>query len=208
MMKNFASFSCLFILVLVNTGCTRSCIEANYSFAVNAQIICKYDSIPIGDTIFLISSFPVQLTDINSNKLINYDNSTTIGSDLGIIKLVSNFPGQEDAVDNFNFFNVIGSIYNFKDIPRPNKFQQLNYAEDNGFYKLKIGLIPKQKGTFYLGIGDGLSTGRRNSRFCEVANFNVTINNSNQHFNYFSVWDSSATLGDNEKKRAYFLKVY
>ena len=207
-MKKIITGIGLFIITIINSGCPKACIEANYSFAVNAQIIPDIDSLHVGDTIFLTSTFPIRLNNLASNDTIDYSNSTNIGSTIGIVKLTNNiFPGQ-DAVSNFNFVNVAGTVYNDNTIPNPNKVQGLTYFENNGFYKLKIGIIPKQTGVYYLGVGNGLSNGRKNNHSCEKAGFSITLNNTNQHLNYFSDWNPNVNLSSYEQTRAYFLKVY
>lgn len=84
----------------------------------------------------------------------------------------------------------------------------MKYQEVNNYYKLKIGIIPKERGIYYLGVGNGLSKGRNKSNRCEKAGFNITLINTNQHLNYFSNWNPNGILSTYEKPRAYFLKVY
>ncbi len=66
-MKKLFIITTLTYVIVINIGCpTKSCIEANYSFAVQSQIIPDRDSISSGDTIYLISSFssvPFKLKD-------------------------------------------------------------------------------------------------------------------------------------------------
>lgn len=62
-MKNTIQVSALLILGMILAGCPKPCIQADYSFAVNAQIAPDTDSIKVGDTLFLISSFPTSLKD-------------------------------------------------------------------------------------------------------------------------------------------------
>lgn len=198
----------LLAVVMINSGCPKPCIEANYSFSVNSQIAPDLDSVNVGDTIFLISSFPTKLIDQTTGQMIEYGNSTGVGSNLGIVKLINGNSMPLDAVKDFNFISVTGTIYNDLNVPNPNKFQQLKYQEVNNFYTLKIGISPKQKGTYSLGIGNGLSNGRLKNRNCEKASFSITLFNTNQHLSYFSAWNPNGTLGDYEKSRSFFLKVY
>ena len=207
-MKKIITGFGLLIIITINCGCPKSCIEANYSFAVNAQITPDIDSVHVGDTIYLTSTFPSRLNNLVTNDSVDYSNSTNIGSTLGIVQLVKGiYPGQ-DAVNKFNFINVVGTIYNDNSIPSPNKVQGLNYFENNNFYKLKIGIVPKQVGIYYLGVGNGLSNRRKNNNSCEKASFSITLNNTNQHLNYFSQWNPDVNLSNYEQPRAYFLKVY
>lgn len=207
-MKNLIAGITLLIVIIVLSGCPKPCIEANYSFAVNSQIIPDSDSIKLGDTIFLYSSFPTTLKDQSTGQVINYNNSTGLGSTLGLVELVDGtYPGI-DAVNDFDYISIFGMVYNDKSIPSPNKFQQLKYEQINGNYELKIGIIPKKSGTYYLGLGDGLSNGRSKNKSCEKASFNTTFKKTNQHLNYFSEWSSNATLSAYEQSHAYFFKVY
>jgi hypothetical protein len=207
-MKKIIVGTGLLIVAIINSGCPKPCIEANYLFTVNSQISPDVDSVKIHDTIFLISSFPTELTDQTTGTIIDYSGSSDIGSTLGIVKLISGIYPGVDAVDEFEYVNKIGMIYNDNSIASPNKIQQLKYQEVDGFYNLKIGIIAKQKGLYYFGIGNGLSNGRNHSNKCEKASFNIILANTNQHINYFSSWSSGSTLSDYEKPRAYFFKVY
>ncbi len=207
-MRNVIKGIGLLAIVIINSGCPKPCIETNYSFAVNSQISPDIDSMKVGDTIYLNSSFPNRLTDQSTGMTIDYSNSTDIGSTLGIVKLIDGiYPGR-DAVNEFNYVNITGEVFNDTNTPSPNKFQQLKYKEVNDYYKLEIGIIPKEKGTYYFGIGDGLSNGRNRSKSCEKASFSIRLINTKQHLNYFSDWNSSGMLSSYEQPRAYFFKVY
>lgn len=207
MKKFITGFGFLFILV-INSGCPKPCIEANYSFNVNAQITPDTDSVHVGDTVFLISNFSSKLKDEMSGDSITYSNSDGIGSDLSILKLATGvYPGQ-DAVKKFGFISILGRIYNDPNIPSPNRVQQLTYEEDNNKYQLKIGIIPKETGLYYLGVDNGLSIGRKSIHSCEKAAFSISLNNTNQHLEYFSEWNSSNSLTTYEHQRVYFLRVY
>jgi hypothetical protein len=196
------------IVIIVISGCPKPCIESNYSFAVHSQIIPDSDSIKVGDTIFLSSSFPTILTDQSTGQVIDYNNSIDLGSTLGLVELVKGIYPGIDAVNDFDYISISGMAYNDKSIASPNKFQQLKYEQINGNYELKIGVIPKKNGTYYLGLGDGLSNGRNKNKSCEKASFNITFKNTNQHLNYFSEWSSSTILSAYEQSHAYFFKVY
>ncbi len=207
-MKSLLTILGVSFIIIVNSGCPKPCIESNYSFAVNSQMVPDLDSIQVGDTIFLVSSFPSKLTDLANGRVVDYSNSTGIGSTLGIVKLINGtYPGL-DAVSEFNYLSEIGMIYNDSNIPSPNKFQQLRYQEDNGSYNLKIGIVPKQKGIYYLGIGDGLSNGRTKSKNCENGSFKIVLLNTDQHLNFFTSWSPGNSLSSYEESRAYFFKVY
>lgn len=198
----------LLIVAILNTGCPKPCIEANFSFNVNTQITPDQDSVHVGDTIYLKSSFSSSLIDQRTGQLVDYSNSTGIGSNLAISSLPLGDTIGKDAVFDFEYVNVNGRIYNDRSIPRPDGVQQLKYEAENGNYILKVGLIPKKKSNYILGIGNGLSGARTNSRNCEKAAFNISINNTNQHFYLIGRWVPGITLDDYGKKHVYYFKVY
>lgn len=207
-MKNLIIITGLIAIVILISGCPKPCIEANYSFLVNSEIKPDIDSVHVGDTIYLTSSFPTKLTDQSSGQMIDYSNSTAIGSTLAISNLPTGDTITKDAVFDFDYVSVNGKIYNDRSIPRPDGVQQIVYAETNGNYVLKVGLIPKKVGNYILGLGDGLSNGRKKSRSCEKASFNITLSNTDQHFYLIKKWYPNVKIGGYGKMRVYYFKVY
>lgn len=207
-MKNTIPVFALLILGMILAGCPKPCTEANYIFAVNSQITPDLDSVQIGDTIFLISSFPTKLSDQSSGQIIDYSNSTGIGSTLAVSSLPLGDTIGKDAVFDFDYLSFNGRIYNNRSIPRPDGVQQLSYEELNGKYVLKVGLIPKKQGNYILGIGNGLSNGKKKNSNCEKASFNISIYNTNQHFYLIENWVPGITLDNYGKMHVYYFKVY
>ena len=165
------------------------------------------DSINIGDTIYLVSTFPTKLLDQNSGREINYINAISLGSDLRIGKLEDNNPVPIDAVAEFNYFSLKGRIYNDKSIPSPNGVQQLTYQEMDSNYELKIGMIPLKKGIYAVGVGNGISAGRKTYKSCEKAAFDISLNNTSQHIYYYQRWRPGYILTESDLKRLYCFKV-
>ncbi len=207
-MKGLLMIFIAFTVAIVLCSCpSKVCFDANYSFNVNSSIKPDLDSIHVGDTIYLLSSFPSTLKDQNSGQEINYTEATNIGSDLRIGRLEDGNPIPVDAVADFNYVSVNGRIYNDKNIASPNGIQQLSYQEINGMYLLKIGVIAKRQGIYALGVGNGLSTGRKGGRGCEKARFNVTLDNTAQHVYYYQKWRPDYTLTESDLKILYCFKV-
>lgn len=194
-------------IILLNFGCPKPCIEANYSFAVTASFKPDMDSIKIGDTIYLTSSFNSQLEDLKTSATVDYSASSGIGNTLSIIQFSKSDTLGTDAVFNFNYLSIDGKIYNDRNIARPDGVQQLFYKEDNGLYKLKIGIIPKVSGLYVLGLGIGLSNGRSRSHSCEKASFNTSVTNTNQHFYLLYNVKPDAHFYGNDSTRGYYFKV-
>lgn len=207
-MKNIYISIALIAIILIICGCPKPCLEPNYSFAVTAQITPDLDSVKIGDTIFLVSSFPINLIDQVTGQNIDYRNSSGIGSDLIVIKILPHDTLSHDAVFDFDYISITGSIYNDKSIPDPNGVQQLRFQELMNTYDLKVGIIPKVKGNYIFSLADGLSNGRKKNKSCEKASFNFSITNTNQHFYLINQWIPGTVLDDYGKKRVYYFKVY
>ncbi|MEO7044033.1 MAG: hypothetical protein ABI091_01910 [Ferruginibacter sp.] len=207
-MKNTLAKLILLSTLVINSGCPKPCIQSNLSFIVNSQFNPDNDSIHVGDTIYLESSFSTQLIDQSTGRIIDYSNSKGIGSTLAVSSLPIGDSISKDAVFDFDYISVNGKIYNDRSIPRPDGVQQVSYEETNGDYILKVGLIAKKKGNYILGIGDGLSNGRKNSNNCEKASFNNTLSNTDQHFYLIKNWYPNVVIGGYGKLRVYYFKVY
>lgn len=166
------------------------------------------DSVNIGDTVFLISSFSSMLKDQNTSAQVNYSGSTAIGSTLAVNQLISTDSLAKDAVFNFDYFSIKGRIYNDKNIPSPDGVQQMTWEELDGNYELKIGIIPKVRGLYVLVVGNGISNGQKNSRNCSKASFNISLENTDQHFYLLYDWNPNAQFFGDGKSRVYYFKVY
>ena len=194
---------------MYNLGfCIKRFTLPNYSFNVTSLITPDLDSMHVGDTIYLVSIFSTKLIDQSSGQMIDYSNSTVIGSTLAVSSLPIGDTIAKDAVFDFDYVSVNGRIYNDRSIPRPDGIQQLNYAELNGNYVLKVGLIPKKQGDYVLGIGNGLSNGINKNKNCEKASFNISVTNTNQHFYLLTKWNPDIIINEFGKNHGYVFKVY
>lgn len=194
----------LIIVILINSGCPKPCNQSSYAFNINCQITPDKDSIHVGDTLYLKSSFSDSLIDQTSGQLIIYNNSGGIGSTLSVSTLLPGDTLATDAVFNFDYFIINGNIYNERNIPRPDGVQQLTYQEVGKMYLLKVGLIAKKTGNYVFGLGDGISISSR----CSNASFSTSINNTNQHFYLVEQWIPGDVLNDYGKRHVYYFKVY
>lgn len=129
-MKYFFVITFFILCVIINTECRyESCAEANYSFAIQSQLLPDKDSINIGDTLFLISSTPKKMKDIKSGTTIDYTNSINFGSVLSIGELIKDSTIPRGAVFDFDYLSIKGRVYNDVSIPSPNTVQQITYGE-------------------------------------------------------------------------------
>ena len=124
MKKIFIAVSLSFVII-INSGCPKPCVEENLSFNITSQITPDKDSVHVGDTIYLVSSFPTKLKDQSSGQLIDYSNSTGIGSDISISIIPQGDTIGKGAIFEFNYLSINGKIYNDTSIPDAGEFQQI-----------------------------------------------------------------------------------
>jgi hypothetical protein len=188
-MKKLLLYSSILAACLTLTGCpTPICLNPNptYSFEVTAHFTPENDSIRVGDTLYLVSEFPSTMIPVGGTQPVDYSKSTGISNSLGIRRLEPNRV-LSDAVFDFDFISIDGEIKNVRNIPRPDGFQQITYAEESGKYKLKVGIIPQNTGVYSLGIGfSGISNGRKSGDKCTKASFPTTVTNLDPHLHYIS----------------------
>lgn len=207
-MKIFITSLLLTVLCIALTGCpTPLCLnpEPSYTFPVTAGFTPEQDSIRVGDTLFLVSEFPTALVPLGGQQPVDYSGSTGIGSTLNLLRLESGRTSTP-AVASFEYVNVWGRIYNSTDIPSPERVQQLRFEENDGKYKLRVGLIPKEPGIYSLIVGNGLSNGRFFGDRCLRAAFQITVDNPNPHMHYLKT--HTDTPLEQIPRIHYLFKVY
>jgi hypothetical protein len=101
----------------------------------------------------------------------------------------------------------IAKVLKIKEMATNNGANQLTYSQVGNNYELKIGIIPKKKGVYGLGLGNALSNGRKKSSSCEKASFNTTVVNTNQHFYLFNLWRPDVVIDQNGRRGVYFFTV-
>lgn len=182
--KLLTGFICFTGLLLL-TGCPTPCVNELplYNFYIEARFTPEKDSIQVGDTLYFVSEFQRKLKPNGSQDVVDYLNANISGS-LSVFELVPNKEFATDAVFNFDYVSLVGQMYNSRDIPSPDGFQQFLYQELADRYQLKIAIIPKKKGVYGLGILTVASQGRSGSDGCDNASFKtvVTNNDINDHY--------------------------
>lgn len=133
--------TCLLLL----TACPSPCIEAVYSFEVTASYKPDKDSITIGDTLYLESSFPAKLFDSQTKSEVDYSNAKTIGATIAFGNIAKAGFGTDSTLNDFAFVSFKGQIYNDPGVPGHISVNQIQYADMDGKYILKVGIIPKKK---------------------------------------------------------------
>ena len=164
-----------------NSGSVPCTQVTPYSFDVTSTFSPQKEIYNIGDTIYLESNFQKNLLNLISNQQVDYSNSLSVGGTIGF--------GLMDTIQH----STIAAYSKFQVVPKIGTFTQIINVPENGVstsylestsYQFKIGIIVKQKGLFVLGVNDLASQGIIGQN-CTNANFNMTVSNSNKHFNLF-----------------------
>lgn len=155
------------------------CSGSVYSFALGLKAYPDQDSLHIGDTIWLEVDALTTLTDLQTGQEIDYSGAANLGSAIAF-QALSRETGQFtiDAVEKFNFILIYGREIGNRS---PSLYKGYNFAEVNGRYVFKLGLIPKEKGIFGLIFSNADNVYRKTDN-CTKASFGLTFKNTNQHY--------------------------
>jgi hypothetical protein len=155
------------------------CTESSYSFVLNAKIYPDWDTVNTGDIIWVEIDSPTTFTDQGSNQPINFSNANNLGTDMGFIKLINISPIQfAYAVNDFTYILVWGT-----EIASPNTqlIKEYLIPDINGRYKFRLGIIPKNSGTYSFNLGNAVQV-YRNGNSCPKADFSMKLVQTNQHY--------------------------
>lgn len=196
------------VLILCLTSCPgpRVCPDATYRFVVTATFTPERDSIRMGDTLYLSSSFSTKLLDVNSGREVDYSNATKVGSILFVQEIPQDKLPIKDAAGIFKYVNKKGIIYSDATVPNVERAKQLTYQQSLNNYELLVGVVAQKKGVFCITIGDGFSVGRP-SNGCDKASFDIRLTNTNQHLSYLATY-LGTPVSPYSAQRGYCFKVY
>jgi hypothetical protein len=205
-MKNLMTFFITVLFILHFMACKKPCHQPDYHFSINSSFAIEKDSMPVGDTLWLTCESSTNMLDLNTKSQIDFSNAQNFGSAL-IISDINKFHSLiRGAVDSFDFVKARGDIYTIQNLD-PNGTKQLNFAEGNDMYSLKIGMVAKRKGLYILSIVDIPNVVyRKGQEQCGKGSFEILNNNLNRHFYLFeNLW---GPLSEYDKKHGYCVKVY
>lgn len=152
-----------------------------YKFELGIRAYPDSESINVNDTIWLEINEPTTLMDLNTRKEINYGNAANLGSAIAFQKLSGTNEFNVKAADQFNYRLIEGVETNNAD---PSALREYLFQEKNGLYLFKLGVIPKNSGTFRLFFSNAANVYRNNDN-CTKAFFILNFKNTNQHIYLF-----------------------
>ena len=195
----FAIMSCIF------ASCDKHCSEVDYSFATKAFIQNDFDSINVNDTIWLEVDESTTLLDQYTNLEKDFSNISVGGISLSSIRFVGGSilnPGAVNATDKFNVTVVKGSI---KANPNQQILAEVYLAEEANRFRLKCGIVPKDTGTFALGISNG--GGVKKDDECVNGEFKFSFTNTDQHLYLYQNNRPGYQISQYEVEHMYCFKV-
>jgi hypothetical protein len=156
------------------------------------------DSISIGDTLCLDITSPVSQIEANSGQVISYSKATNLGTAIGLGELVK--PTGKEAANDFDYYLVTGTKVNN---PNTQVVREYLFSEISSSYQLRLGIIPKRKGIFSIGLSNAANVYRENDK-CTKAGYELYFTNTEQHLYYIN--QVFGTVPDDPKK-TYCFKV-
>jgi hypothetical protein len=164
------------------------------------------DSISINDTIWFQINSSTNLKDIQTGRQIDYSNVENMGSAITFLEFIGGSvidPGVVGSTSAFNYNLILGSVVTN---PLVEQIKEYKFLEEQGNYKFKLGVVPKKKGIFGIGIGNAANVYRKSDK-CTKAGFNITFKNTNQHLYFLEQNRPGYTPSGMELTNLYCFKV-
>ena len=163
--------------VYSSCGKNGPCNETVYSFKLNISANPGIDSIAVNDTLWFKIDESTQLTDVFTNKVVDFSNAKNLSYVFGIHKVVSSV-SFTPAADSFLYVIKKGQ---YAGSLNPTYLREYFLQEETGRYKLELGFIPIKKGIFRVGLETAANVYTRDKP-CIKAGFGIKFSNADQHF--------------------------
>lgn len=187
-----------------NKNSTRPCPNAPYSFAVTCNYSPENEIYSIGDTLNLTSVFSKMLhNQANQGTTVDYSNSTGIGGNIFVYKTDTISHTLLDAINNFNYFSVKGTLTASE--TKPLRIKDVFFQELSSTYEIKIGMVAREKGIFVLYVSDMGSKGIIGKN-CTNAGFSMTVTNTDKHIGLYQ-YAMQQIPDEIQKKNMYCFRV-
>jgi hypothetical protein len=185
------------------------CADNNtYTFINNyAKVYPDKDSIRVGDTLWTEIKMPTTLKDEQTNVMVDFSDAVSVGNTLGIGLFTGgsvNDPGSTGAVDKFDYSVIMGQVINSSIL---NQKMQFTFAKINDSFFLKVRIISKAIGTYYLAISDDAGVHRRGDN-CTKGSFEFRYANTDQHLYFYQNNRPGYIISEYEQRHMYCFKVY
>jgi hypothetical protein len=202
-------FSTVSLLLLITSAtifstCKKKfgCDETVYNFEICVKAYPDKDSIHIGDTIWIEANTATIFEDMPSGKMIDYSGAENLGSAIGFGQFL-NRDSVIPAAGSFDYFLLKGvSVKN----PNTTQIREYLFTEESNSYLFKLAVIPKQLGTYGIGVSNAANVYRKSDK-CTKALFVINFCNTKQHF-YLNPNITSLNTDTTKPNPSYYFKVY
>jgi len=167
-------------LLACNRDVGRPC-RNGYAFEATAALSPQQETYGVGDTLFLNSSIPKRLRELNGSGEIDYSGSTGVAGNLFFQRLDSVSQTESWARYDFSLLPQIGRASELDFMPE--KGINVHYLERET-YQLQFAIILNRPGVFAIGVSD-LGSRALGNRNCTNAAFTMTITNTNKNLSVY-----------------------
>lgn len=160
------------------------CAPITYNFRIGITATPASDSIFLTDTLWFTIDESNQLRDTSTNNIIDFSSAGNLSFVFGIRQV---FSAQNvlPAAGSFNYIIKKGALVSSSDTSLLREFVLI---EENNRYKLEVGFVPKQTGTYRVLVENSANVYLRNNS-CVKGNFSVKFTNLDQHFYLgYNIW--------------------
>ena len=201
-----SAFGLLTYIVVLLTGCGKTCLEATYSFTVREHFYPEQDSIKVDDTLWVVSSHSTIFKDSVSGMQADYKGSA-FGLNIGLLNYTDSATirsGSPGAFDAFTTLLVNGTATGNDNLPNENK--GINFEQTQDSFVLKVAFVPKKKGVYGISLGNAGAT--RLNHGCELAAAMVINTNFDNHLYYYQRLVPNSNINSYEQTHLYLFEVY
>lgn len=205
MNKQFSKFLIISMAIVIYGCPPGECVSPNRSYLAQHSFEVK-NSIFVGDTIWFNSSMDCEqmFNQITSSfeQFCGHTFSFTLG--------LTHFEGNTSegnfgpALDRFEFITIQGKIYNDRNIPSPDHFNQVQFEQINNFYKLQFGLVCQEKGNYIFSLRPG---GASNAKHCDRASLDNIITNEERGQDMYIAFRHPQEVTDHDLRNIYCFEV-
>jgi hypothetical protein len=122
------------------------------------------------------------MVNLISNQKVDYSNSIGIGGNFNFIYMDTITRTIQESLNKFSVNAITGQQMLITNAP--NLGLSVIYLESSSNYELKFSVKLLARGLYFIGLTDLISQGIRGQN-CTNAGFNITVTNTNKHFNLF-----------------------
>ena len=205
MATKYFTVAILLIIAMASTFSTckkGGCENTVYNFQIGIKAYPDIDSIRTSDTLWFEINSSSTFTDLVSNNDVNYSSAANLGSAIGFGEFVGKDSIRE-AANSFDYILVKGAnVTN----PFISKIREYLFVEQNNNYVFKLGITPKEKGMFGIGLSNAANVFRTNDK-CTKASFAIFFQNTKQHY-YLNPNINSSNFDTTKPSASYYFKVY